>query len=202
MKKSDYTPEQWEAYRAYQRQYYQENAEKVRAQRREQYQTQKEKVLARRREYNARPEVKAARRIYDSTPEKKAQRKAYDDANKGLIWAKLKSDPVKLAKHYADLRRWRTGMTAEQFDALMILQKGKCAICGLVFSGAKGDRTTKQKAYPCADHCHDGGGPRGILCPACNHIEGRIRSTGLGVLEFSERLHDYLLDPPFNQLSS
>ena len=148
MRKSDCTPEQWEAYRAYQRRYYHENAEKERARRREGYEENKDSVLARRKAYNARPDVKAARKIYDAQPEKKAARKAYDDANKARIWAKLKSDPVKLAKHYADLRRWRTGMTSEQFDALMVLQNGKCAICDLVFSGAKGDRTTKQNSYP------------------------------------------------------
>ena len=202
MKKSDYTPEQWEAYRAYQRQYYQENADKVRAQRREQYQTHKEKVLARRREYNARPEVKAARRIYDNTPEKKAQRKAYDDANRGAQWAAVKNDPKKLADKYAKLREWRTGMTAEQFDALMVLQGSACAVCKQPFTGdRKGDRKAKNKGFPCADHCHDGGGPRGLLCPTCNSTEGHILLTGLSVQDFCDRLHNYLLNPPFKQLS-
>lgn len=202
MKKSDCTPEQWEAYRAYQRDYYQKNREKVTARKREKYPEIQEQERARLRAYHARPEVKERQRIYDAAPEKVAARKAYHDeygqARKKRIWQETKSDAEKLEANYAKLRQWRTGMTAGQFDALLVLQGNACAICSRPFSGRKGDRSTKQKAYPCADHCHDGGGPRGLLCLACNHIEGNIRLTGLSILEFCDRLHDYLLNPPIN----
>lgn len=51
------------------------------------------------------------------------------------------------------------GMMLEQWDALIIAQSGRCAICG-----TPGDLVV--------DHCHESGSLRALLCSTCN--------TGLG----------------------
>ena len=58
------------------------------------------------------------------------------------------------------------GLTIEQFDAMIIAQRGLCGICGRFM-----DR-------PCVDHCHETGKIRGLLCVGCN--------TKLAVLENKE----------------
>jgi hypothetical protein len=54
---------------------------------------------------------------------------------------------------------------AEKRAALLQRQGGQCAIC-------------KADSPRCADHDHATGLLRGMLCPACNHREGR-HSSGL-----------------------
>lgn len=61
------------------------------------------------------------------------------------------------------LRR-KFGMTLEHWDALMLEQGGRCAIC------RKPPREGKRLTV---DHCHDTGAIRGLLCGSCN--------TGLGM---------------------
>ncbi|WPH64829.1 recombination endonuclease VII [Vibrio phage vB_VpaP_SJSY21] len=51
-------------------------------------------------------------------------------------------------------------------DLMLEEQGGKCKICG---QPAKTQR-------PTLDHCHDTGHVRGVLCNACNRMEGRIKS--------------------------
>lgn len=50
-----------------------------------------------------------------------------------------------------------TGFSQELFEKRLSSQKGKCAICEI-------ELTIK----PCADHCHESGFQRGILCMKCN----------------------------------
>jgi hypothetical protein len=92
-------------------------------------------------------------------------------------------------------------MDATTYDALLILQNNSCAVCGECFSATrKGTRETKGARYPCADHCHDGGGPRGLLCNICNAVEGLVRASGLTPQDFCSRLHGYLENPPVKRL--
>ena len=58
----------------------------------------------------------------------------------------------------------RYGLTRDRFDAMLIAQIGRCAICD------------KQMKRPNVDHCHRTGAVRGLLCARCNHLVGHIES--------------------------
>jgi predicted nucleic acid-binding Zn ribbon protein len=63
------------------------------------------------------------------------------------------------------MRQYLYGITAEEYDALLAAQEGRCAICGSPDWPGKGNR-------PHIDHDHETGRIRGLLCNNCN--------TGLG----------------------
>lgn len=188
---ADFTEEQKERYRQYGREYYARN---------------KEAVIERTKAYNKTDKAVVRRKAYDMKPEQVAKRKARDEAQgdgyRKEYWEKIKSCPKRLNDQYAKLREWRTGMSGDMYDALLIFQNNACAICKKTFElRRKGQRQVAGKIYPCADHCHDGNGPRGLLCHRCNTIEGHIRSVGVPFDEFLQRLHDYLENPPVKQVS-
>lgn len=58
------------------------------------------------------------------------------------------------------------GITPKQYDAMLIKQNSKCAICAAKKPGGR----TKMFFI---DHCHNNGNIRGLLCMRCN--------TGLGL---------------------
>jgi len=60
------------------------------------------------------------------------------------------------------------GVDKEFYDALLVEQEGKCAICGTTDSGSK-------HGVFSIDHCHTNGHIRGLLCKECN--------TGLGMFK-------------------
>lgn len=66
--------------------------------------------------------------------------------------------------------RRKYNMTLEDFDNMLILQDGKCKICGN--SESKG----KNKLL-CIDHCHETGKVRGLLCHSCNTGIGNLRDN-------------------------
>lgn len=84
----------------------------------------------------------------------KAKAKAYMKANGGI-----------LNKKDIDLRH-RHGISLDEYNALLELQEGKCAICGGNDYGA-----ARYKHFT-VDHNHVTGKIRGLLCGNCN--------TGLG----------------------
>jgi hypothetical protein len=192
MKKSDCTPEQWAAHRAYQRAYSQrpEAAEKRHAKNRAAVEAGRE-----RERYQQR---KASGKIakHERTPEQKRERRrAWDEkyntpenraARAERIRQREAAEPERLAarkKYLSDYARKRnTGFTAEQYAEAMERQGGGCAVC-------------KSTMRLHADHDHDTGAPRGILCGPCNQAEGLIARTGLTVEEFARRLADYLANP-------
>lgn len=53
------------------------------------------------------------------------------------------------------------GITSQEFNAMLVKQEGKCAICGSQGSGKESDRLV-------VDHCHTTGKVRGLLCWPCN----------------------------------
>jgi hypothetical protein len=59
------------------------------------------------------------------------------------------------------------GITIEQYDALLIAQGGRCAVCR-----GSGDGKPWH-----VDHCHDTGEVRGILCALCNRGIGHFRES-------------------------
>lgn len=76
----------------------------------------------------------------------------------------------------ATLRRRRYGLSAADYDALLVQQDGRCPIC------------TEPMDPPFVDHCHDTGRVRGLLCRDCNLGLGKFKDDATRV----ERALDYL----------
>jgi len=83
--------------------------------------------------------------------------------------------------HEAQARR--QGSTAEQYQALLDKQNGRCAICGV----SEGHRSCR--GYKCRlamDHDHRTGAFRGLLCNNCNRGLGRFKDS-IAILEAALR---------------
>jgi hypothetical protein len=192
VKKNECTVEEWDAVRAYQRDYYRKNAEKVREQRRQQYQRRIDKEHARAAKYNRRPEIVARRRVWDAKPENVLRRRSYAQTEEAKVRAKermeerYRADPL-LKHHRSSHWRWkRLGFTRELIHELLALQNNRCAVCQNLFS-----ETNRFHA----DHSHETGKARGLLCFQCNIIDGKLRRIGVDPIEFGKRLHNYLENP-------
>lgn len=75
-------------------------------------------------------------------------------------------------------RKHNTGCTAEQYNAMLEEQGGKCAICG------------NEDDNLCADHDHVTGVVRGLLCKKCNWGLGQFADNTnimLLAIEYLER---------------
>lgn len=164
-----------------------------------------ERKKARIRAYNARPEVKARKRAYASKPEVVAARKAYYRRPEVLARYKERSGTE---AHREYCKQWRqtpsgkqklkasglrqSSFTEELRSTLLEAQGFACAVCGRPFTSEKNIH---------ADHCHETGVPRGLLCNLCNVAEGLIKKTGLSPREFGERLRNYLEATPCSSLN-
>jgi len=83
-------------------------------------------------------------------------------------------------------RKRGTGFSATLFDAAMKQQDNACAICGKTLtSGRAADSAA-------ADHCHETGACRGVLCAQCNRGLGHF-GDDIGRLE---KVISYLTSPP------
>lgn len=75
------------------------------------------------------------------------------------------------------------GLTIADYEAMMVLQKDRCAIC----------LTRPVKARLAVDHSHASGEIRGLLCKRCNH---RLLGAALDRPWVLRRAAAYLEDPP------
>jgi len=66
----------------------------------------------------------------------------------------------------AHLRR-TFGITEAEFDAMLAVQGGSCAVCGV-------EQTTDGRAFR-VDHDHSTGRVRGLLCHSCNVALGLLK---------------------------
>jgi hypothetical protein len=94
-------------------------------------------------------------------------------------WAKKNPERFEELKRKSTLRRY--GITAEQYDALLVAQNKCCAICKA--PAPKGD-----KKYFSIDHDHSSGKVRGLLCDPCNQAIGLLEDS---VVSLSNAI-DYL----------
>jgi hypothetical protein len=77
------------------------------------------------------------------------------------------------------------GLTAAEFEALVAMQDGRCAIC-------------KRELALDIDHDHDTNEVRGLLCRSCNRGIRLLGDTAEGI----RAALDYLLAPPSRELSN
>jgi hypothetical protein len=100
-----------------------------------------------------------SRRHYEANADKvKAQAKAWKEAN---------PERKRFADWAGHLRR-AYGITPEQYDAMMVEQDGKCAICARPEAESVRGRLA-------VDHMHCSGKVRSLLCHQCN--------SGIGMLQ-------------------
>lgn len=108
-------------------------------------------------------------------PEKRKESyKKYREGNKEKIrlqkkaWRKANPE-----KHQAANRRWKINTTLKicDFNALLLKQNGKCAICQRPDSGRK------QSGRLAIDHCHATNAVRGLLCHPCNSMLGLAKDS-------------------------
>jgi len=74
------------------------------------------------------------------------------------------------------------GLTLTQFNSLLQSSANRCPICLEPFS-SRGLRR------PVVDHCHNSNTVRGLLCMACNTVEGMIRTP-----QNAKRLYEFMLN--------
>ncbi len=67
--------------------------------------------------------------------------------------------------------RYRYGITLNDYDALLLRQDGRCAICGSENSGRKNTNRF------CVDHDHVTGRVRCLLCFHCNSMVGYAKDS-------------------------
>jgi hypothetical protein len=73
------------------------------------------------------------------------------------------------AAEWAGQIKYKYGITADEYDAMLTVQGGECALCG-----RDGNVGGKRLAV---DHCHDTGTVRGLLCNPCNTMLGNARDN-------------------------
>lgn len=91
------------------------------------------------------------------------------------------------SRHYEHVKK-RYGLTREQYDALLHLQNGLCAICRRGPEGSGKQRLT-------VDHDHRTGEVRGLLCNHCNAALGNFRDDPLvlrAAITYLECPHDHV----------
>jgi hypothetical protein len=84
----------------------------------------------------------------------------YKKISKSKSWREKHTQYVVLREHRISPRQW---------DAMLIAQSGRCAICNLPF----GPRPME----PHVDHDHATDRIRGLLCKPCNHGIGFLRES-------------------------
>ena len=104
-------------------------------------------------------------RSYSSSESVKARRRKRRRTERG-----------RRAEHLNRIKRY--GLTADDWDRILIQQSGRCAAC------------TDPLAFPHIDHNHATGVVRGLLCSACNTSEGLLRTPeSAGALAAYMRVH-------------
>ena len=113
-----------------------------------------------------------AKRYLEKKEEIRAKNDAWREANKERVASRVYE--WKLENVY--------GITREQYDAILEAQSGRCALCFADEPGGSGKWHV--------DHCHDGGGVRGLLCLRCNVGLGNFRDDPDLLWSAIEYLHD------------
>lgn len=103
---------------------------------------------------------------------KRRARESYDRKPREVIraqsrhWRATNPERARVTSRSLHLRK-TYGVTLEEYDAMVALQNGLCAICGM--PPIKGHKKLV------IDHCHSSGKVRGLLCGLCNTAIGAMR---------------------------
>ena len=104
--------------------------------------------------------------------------------------AEKRKDPAQkeLWKEYGrrSILKKRYGITANQYDQMVIDQDNGCAICGSKEVGGRGEGTRLA-----VDHDHKTGKVRGLLCTNCNNGLGRFKDDPDLLTKASEYLKSH-----------
>lgn len=126
---------------------------------------EKRKESARLRRLNNPERVREiARNWYARNKEKgRASARAWYHRNKDSASAYRQMRKEELRKYH---REWRLvnefGITTAAYEALVLSQEGRCALCGTNEFRRAGAKNWN------IDHCHKTGAVRGLLCTVCN----------------------------------
>jgi hypothetical protein len=131
----------------------------------DQYQKHKAKADKRNKEW-AKSHPERVRSI------KKKSKKNHPETNKAYKTRRRtrKRDQELTAEYRRLLKRY--GLTLEAYEALLLKQGGKCAICGSEKPSSRGG-----KVRFAVDHHHETGVVRGLLCSSCNLGIGLFREN-------------------------
>ncbi len=97
----------------------------------------------------------------------------YHRSPKGIAKRKaLEATPVYREKARHKKWRLRFRITPEQYAAMLVLQRGVCAIC---YEKEKTKDVNGKRRHLCVDHNHATGAKRGLLCMTCNTLLGYVK---------------------------
>lgn len=111
-----------------------------------------------------------------------ARLRAYREANRETVNATARRgyrawrdrDPERVSRLNRERNfRKKYGITVAEFDAMVVAQRGVCAICGTEGRELHIARTIKGDPNLTVDHDHATGAIRGLLCIDCNNLLGR-----------------------------
>ena len=94
--------------------------------------------------------------------------KTYEETRTKRDWPAeraAKTQDYRRCAHY----RHRYGITLEEYDNMLAVQGGRCAICSSEYAGPKGRFHV--------DHDHETQEIRGLLCHGCNTALGHMRDS-------------------------
>lgn len=133
---------------------------------------------------------KAYKREYQKKHRTKysAERKAWRDRNLAREQAKTREYFKKNPDKAKTVSLSRNNFTLTLYKTALEIQQGKCAICQREL-----ERLPKHQIH--ADHCHETGVPRGVLCGLCNVGLGAFKESHLNLARAIRYLNSSPLNP-------
>jgi hypothetical protein len=80
------------------------------------------------------------------------------------------------------------GIGVQQYDQMLTMQGGRCAICGTNKTDPKPNGRFR---FFSVDHCHETNKVRGLLCLACNHLMGRYEKHAYAIGLYLNKAHNH-----------
>lgn len=121
---------------------------------------------------------------------KRTRQYKIDNREKGVLYSQ--NYRKKYGEKYKDYNinchyKSKYNITLEDYNTILALQDGKCAICGTTKSTGISERFH-------VDHCHTTGKVRGLLCHDCNTGIGKLKDDIkllTKALEYLEKFNNY-----------
>jgi hypothetical protein len=124
--------------------------------------------------------------------EMKVYNKKYRKTNKTKLDDRKKKWTLANKEKIAAYHLKRTyGLSVEDYNSMLKIQKYKCATCGIL------DKDT-QMGKLFVDHCHKTGSIRGLLCSKCNSALGLVNEN----IEILTNLISYIKEQAYEELQN